>query len=202
MKKYSRFKSIAVYCGSSTGNDPAFSIACAAIAQEMCKREITMIYGAGNSGLMGIMADEMLKLGGNVIGVIPKRLVEYELCHENLSELIITETMHERKNKMIELADAFIALPGSIGTLEEIFEVMTLTQLGYQNKPCAALNVNGFYNELDAMIDKLINAGFMLSEHKSLLSIEKDASILFDKLEQSDFVFVDKWNLLKQPLLD
>jgi uncharacterized protein (TIGR00730 family) len=160
MKNHS-LKSIAVFCGSTTGSDPAIVQACLDLAQVLCAHKIALVYGGGNVGLMGILADETIRLGGEVIGVIPQKLMDIEVAHKGLPHLHIVPGMHERKALMARLADAFVVLPGGIGTLEEFFEIYTWLQLGYHEKPVALLNINGFYDMLIGFLRQLIQQGFI-----------------------------------------
>lgn len=152
--------SICVFCGSSLGNDPVFKQMAQLTGQVIAAQGKTLVYGGGRSGLMGVVADSALQAGGRVIGVIPHALVDRELAHTGLTELYRVNNMHERKTKMAELSDAFVALPGGAGTLEEIFEQWTWSQLGIHQKPCAFLNVNGFYTDLLKMLQASVDSGF------------------------------------------
>lgn len=152
--------SICVFCGSSLGNDPIYKQIAQATGQAIAEQGLTLIYGGGRSGLMGVVADSAIQAGGQVIGVIPNALVDRELAHTGLTALHVVNDMHERKTKMAELADAFIALPGGAGTLEEIFEQWTWSQLGIHQKPCAFLNIDGFYDGLIQTIHDSVNRGF------------------------------------------
>lgn len=152
--------SICVFCGSSLGNDPIYQQMAEATGQAIAAQGQTLVYGGGRSGLMGVVANSALQAGGRVIGVIPEALVDRELAHTGLTELHIVKNMHERKTKMAELSDAFVALPGGAGTLEEIFEQWTWSQLGIHQKPCAFLNVDGFYDGLIRMIQGSVERGF------------------------------------------
>ncbi|ENX56613.1 MULTISPECIES: TIGR00730 family Rossman fold protein [Acinetobacter] len=152
--------SICVFCGSSLGNDPIYQQMAQATGQAIAAQGQTLVYGGGRSGLMGVVANSALQAGGRVIGVIPDALVDRELAHTGLTELHIVKNMHERKTKMAELSDAFVALPGGAGTLEEIFEQWTWSQLGIHQKPCAFLNVDGFYDGLIQMIQGSVERGF------------------------------------------
>jgi hypothetical protein len=156
---------LAVYCGSAPGTDPAFADAARATAAAMVRENIQLVYGGGRLGLMGLIADSVLELGGFVYGVIPQALVGVEVAHPNVNELHIVETMHERKAKMTELADAFLALPGGIGTLDEFFEAWSWNVLGYHKKPFCLLNVNGYWDGLIEFIDHATESGFM-SQHR------------------------------------
>src|SRR5882757_2769460 len=149
------------FCGSSAGNNQVYADAACETGTTLAQRRIALVYGGGRVGLMGVLADAALNAGGRVIGVIPQSLLEREIQHTGLSELHVTSTMHERKTKMAELADGFIALPGGAGTLEEIFEQWTWAQLGIHRKPCAFLNTNGYYNPLRKMIDHMTGEGFL-----------------------------------------
>ncbi len=177
-------RSLCVYCGSSQGHDPVHSAAARALGQQMAVRGFRLIYGGGHVGLMGIIADAVLEAGGQVSGVIPHALMDSEVGHDKLTELLIVRDMHERKAKMAELADGFIALPGGIGTLEELFEVWTWLQLGYHEKPVGLLNVSGFYDQLLAFLDTQRDTGFLRDEHRSLLIAEADPTRLLDRVIQ------------------
>ena len=142
------FKRLCVFCGSSHGANPAYAEAAKNVGSELARRGIGLVYGGGNVGLMGVVADAVLAGGGEVVGVIPEALMAKELGHRSIQDLRVVKTMHERKAMMAELADGFIALPGGIGTFEEFFEIVTWAQLGFHSKPCALLNVNGFYDPL------------------------------------------------------
>jgi uncharacterized protein (TIGR00730 family) len=152
--------SIAIFCGSSMGNDPIYAEHAAAVGTAIAQAGKTLVYGGGHAGLMGVVADHALKAGGKVIGVMPKLLVDEELAHPNLTELHIVENMSERKQRMSELSDAFIALPGGAGTLEEIFEQWTWLQLDIHKKACAFLNVSDFYTDLICFLERTVNSGF------------------------------------------
>ena len=152
--------SICVFCGSSLGNDPIYQQIAQATGQAIAQQGQTLVYGGGRSGLMGVVADSALQAGGRVIGIIPKALVDRELAPTGLTELYVVNDMHERKTKMAELADAFVALPGGAGTMEEIFEQWTWNQLGIHRKPCAFLNIDGFYDGLIQTIQDSVDRGF------------------------------------------
>lgn len=162
-------RAIAVYCGSSTRADPRYTAPARALAETLARAGITTVYGGGNVGLMGEIADAALAAGGRVIGVIPRFMREAELAHPRLSECHEVESMHERKARMAEAADAFIALPGGYGTLDELFEALTWTQIGLQAKPCGVLNVDGYYDALLAMLDRMAADGFLRPGHRELL---------------------------------
>ncbi|MGB6386407.1 MAG: TIGR00730 family Rossman fold protein [Terriglobales bacterium] len=167
-------KAVCVFCGSSSGIDPAYSEAAQATGSTLARAGLRLIYGGGRVGLMGSLADAALAAGGQVVGVIPRALAESEISHQGLSELHLVETMHERKARMAQLADAFIALPGGAGTLEEIFEQWTWAQLGVHNKPCGFLNVKGYFDPLLEMIRRMTAQQFMRPEYASMLVVETE----------------------------
>jgi len=176
-------KSLCIYCGSSAGASPSYADAARKLAAAMVENNIALVYGGGNVGLMGIIADEVLRLGGKATGVIPKALLDKEVGHLGLTRLHIVKDMHERKAMMAELCDGFIAMPGGIGTLEEMFEVFTWSQLGFHDKPIGLLNVNGFYNGLIAFLDHVVAERFLRAEEAALLIPEENPRILLDKLK-------------------
>lgn len=176
-------KSLCVYCGSSFGINSSYADAARVLAKEMVTRDIALIYGGGKVGLMGVIADEVLRLGGTATGVIPQALMEKEVGHQKLTHLHIVKDMHERKAMMEKLADGFIAMPGGIGTLEELFEILTWAQLGFHSKPIGVLNVDGFYEGLIAFLQNLVNQGFVKSEQAALLMHEADAPTLLHRLQ-------------------
>jgi len=176
-------KSLCVYCGSSSGLSPNYADAARKLAQALVERKIALVYGGGNVGLMGIIADEVMRLGGHVTGVIPKALVRKEVGHRQITELHVVENMHERKAMMADLADGFIAMPGGIGTLEELFEVMTWAQLGFHDKPIGVLNVDGYYDALLAFLQHTVQQGFLRPQHVSLLMVESDVAALLHRFE-------------------
>ena len=166
--------SVAVYCGSNRGLDPGFANAAVNLGNVLAERQIGLVYGGGHVGLMGVIADAVLQNGGTVHGVITTALEEKEVAHQGLSKLDVVETMHERKAIMADAADAFIMLPGGLGTFDEFFEVATWTQLGIQSKPCGVLNVNGYFDELLALLDKATAEGFVRIFHRDIIIIEID----------------------------
>jgi uncharacterized protein (TIGR00730 family) len=174
--------SVCVYCGSRFGASPAFLSAARALGQAIASRGWRLVYGGGNVGLMGATADAALEAGGQVVGVIPERLMNREVGHRGLSELHVVQTMHERKRLMAELADAFIALPGGIGTLEELFEVWTWRHLGYHDQPIGLLNVGGFYDPLLAFMDHTRDAGFIDDLQQAMLTVSADTAELLNRL--------------------
>ncbi len=175
-------KAIAVYCGALPGVSPLYADAARATARVLVDHNIGLVYGGGNVGLMGVIADEVLRLGGEVSGVIPRQLVERELAHAGLTRLFVVKDMHERKAMMAELSDGFIALPGGMGTLEELFEMLTWSQLGIHAKPIGVLNVAGYYDHLAAFIAHAHAQGFVRDEHAALMMVERDPLQLLQRL--------------------
>jgi uncharacterized protein (TIGR00730 family) len=170
---------ICIFCGSQPGHDRAHAAAAGDLARLLAGRGITVVYGGGHVGIMGVVAQAALQAGGQVIGVIPEGLKRRELAYDNLTQLIVTRTMHERKQRMAELADGFIALPGGFGTFEEFCEIVTWAQLGLHGKPCALLNVKGYYDPLLAMFDHALREGFVRPVHRSLvLAADTPAAVL------------------------
>ncbi len=186
-------KNIAVYCGSSVGNDPVFTAGAKQLIHHMYHSGYGLVYGGGNVGIMGVIADEMLTLGGRVTGIIPQKLLDKEVAHHGITELIVVDNMHQRKARMFELADAVIALPGGIGTMEELFEAFTWSQLGFHYKPCGVLNVNGYYDKLNEFLQHMVNHQFLKQEFKDMLLFETDAETLLQKLSNYTFPDVLKW---------
>jgi uncharacterized protein (TIGR00730 family) len=176
-------RSACVYCGSNLGADPAFGEATRALATLLAERGIRIVYGGAAVGLMGMLADTALEAGGEVVGILPQGLMDREIGHTGLSELHVVTSMHERKALMAELSDAFIALPGGIGTLEELIEVYTWNQLGLHRKPLGVLNVNGYYDALGAFLDEAVRSRFLRPEQRSVLLMEADPEALLDALE-------------------
>ena len=177
--------SLCVYCGSRPGNSPEFADLARQVGRWIGEHGGQLVYGGGRSGLMGILADAALDAGARVIGVIPKALVEKEYAHTGCTELHIVETMHERKRIMAEHADAFLALPGGIGTLEEFFEVWTWRQLGYHDKPVGLLNLHGFYDGLLGFLQSAVGNGFMSEWQMGLIRTGSDAPLLMQTLVQA-----------------
>jgi uncharacterized protein (TIGR00730 family) len=181
----SSIKSVAVFCGASMGNDPKLGKAAYDLGTALGKNGQRLVYGGGHTGLMGQVADGVLDAGGQVLGVMPHALVEKEVAHKGLTELVVVNTMHERKAMMAEHADLFVALPGGIGTLEEIFEAWTWSYLDYHNKPVFFLNVNGFYDTLLRFIDELVDTGFLKESSKSLVTAVDSIEALMHAIEAS-----------------
>jgi uncharacterized protein (TIGR00730 family) len=171
-------RSICVFCGASSGNDPGYAAAAAVVGKRLAIRGIQLVYGGGRLGLMGEVADAALAAGGRVVGVIPRGLVDRELAHPRVSELRIVDTLHERKAVMAELSDAFVALPGGLGTLEELAEVLSWAQLDLHAKPIGLLDVGGFFASLEAFLDHAVTEGFLAERHRRLLLVDDDLDLL------------------------
>jgi uncharacterized protein (TIGR00730 family) len=178
-------KRLAVYCGSAPGSQPVFADCARATAAAMVSREIELVYGGGKLGLMGIVADSVLDLGGRVYGVIPQALFDIEVAHTAVTELFTVDTMHERKAKMTELADAFLALPGGIGTLDELFEAWSWNALGYHKKPFCLLNVDGFWDGLITFMDHATESGFLSKRRRKQLLIAKTPEDALELLDEA-----------------
>ena len=173
---------VCVFCGSNPGNDPAYAAEAAATGRALAERGIGVVYGGGSVGLMGIVADAAMAAGGEVIGVMPQALVDREIAHERISELRVVGSMHERKALMAELADAFVALPGGAGTLDELFEVYTWAQLGLHDKPCGMLDVEDYFAGIAAFLEHAVAERFVREEHLAMLMVERDPRTLIDRL--------------------
>ena len=186
-------KSLCVYCGASPGHSPAYTIAAKQLAVTLVNQDIVLVYGGGNIGLMGVIADEVLALGGKVTGVIPQALVDKEVGHTGLTQLHIVDNMHQRKAIMAELSDGFIAMPGGIGTLEELFEVMTWAQLGFHQKPIGLLNVSGFYDGLLRFLEHTRQQGFLRASHLDILLSSPEPNDLLQQLKTYVPVTTRKW---------
>lgn len=171
-------KRLAVFCGSSKGNDATYSHAAESLTHLLHQQQIGVVYGGGRIGLMGVVADTMIQAGGEVIGVIPKKLMELEVGHEGITKLEVVETMHQRKARMAALSDGFVALPGGIGTLEEIIEVFTWLQIGYHHKPCAFLNTNGYFDKLFEFVNHMVSEGFLTATQRDKLIIADTPELL------------------------
>ena len=176
-------KSICVYCGSNSGRDPAFAAAARLVGETLARRGIALVYGGGRVGLMGEVADAALAAGGTVHGVIPEFLALKEIAHIGLTELHVVQSMHARKAAMVQLSEAFIAMPGGIGTMEELFEVWTWAQLGPHRHPVGLLNVGGYYDELVAFIDKMTGQGFLAEDHRGALIVADNIGDLLEAFE-------------------
>jgi len=185
-------KRICVFCGSSYGNNKIYVEAVTKLCRILIKNNIALVYGGAKVGLMGELADQFLSSGGEVIGIIPKFLVDREVAHKGLTRLIETDTMHERKELMQRESDGFIALPGGLGTIEEIFEMITWGQLNIHKKPCAFLNINGYYNFINAFLENAVKEGFIELEFKNMIIIEEDPEILIQRFFNYDHPTIDK----------
>ncbi|ACR29693.1 TIGR00730 family Rossman fold protein [Burkholderia glumae] len=186
-------KSVCVYCGSASGVRGVYAEAARGFGQALAAAELTLVYGGGRVGLMGIVADAVLAAGGRAIGVIPQLLLDKEVGHQGLTELHVVPDMHHRKKMMADRSDAFVAMPGGAGTLEEFFEVFTWAQLGYHRKPVALLNVEGFYDPLVAMLRHTVDEGFMANPYLDSLCIDTTAGGLLDQLRRYRPPARDKW---------
>lgn len=184
---------IAVYCGSNKGKDPAFREVAESLGAYLAQNNIEVVYGAGNIGLMGVVADAALANGGEVTGVIPHFLKEKEVCHLGLTHLFLVDSMHKRKVEMTRLSDGAIILPGGFGTLDELFEIVTLVQLGQTQQPIGILNVNGFYDHLLAHLDKMVEEGYVIPEHRSLIYDSTDIETLIKEMSAHEFEEANKW---------
>ncbi len=182
--------SLCIYCGSSSGRSGIYASSAISLAEALVSRNITLVYGGAG---MGILAYSVLKLGGKAIGVIPRALAHKEVAHQNLTELHITQSMHERKMLMAELADGFIALPGGIGTLEELFEIWTWAQLGFHNKPCGLLNIDGYYDLLIGFLEHALAEQFVKKHHHALLMVEKTPDALLDRFDNYQPPAITHW---------
>jgi len=184
---------LCVFCGSSAGQDPIYLAKARALGETLAAHGIDLVYGGASVGLMGAVADAALAKGGHVIGVMPQALVDKEIAHRDLSDLRVVGSMHERKALMAELADGFIALPGGLGTFEELFEVWTWAQLGYHRKPCALLNADGFYDKLTDFLDDVVERGFVKPIHRAMLIVENEPAALIEAIRAYEPPKVDKW---------
>ena len=186
-------KAICVYCGSNTGSRPAYAERAAALGERIAREGLALVYGGGNVGLMGLAADAALAAGGEVIGVIPEQLVTWEVAHKGVSRLEVVANMHERKMRMFDLADAFVALPGGFGTLDEMFEMLTWRQLGIGDKPCAFLDVDGFYAPLLQMIDRMVAERFLHPEQRADLWHGEDIDAMLEWMRGYSPAVASKW---------
>ncbi len=184
---------ITVFCGSSFGNDSEFEIKANELGQKLAKEKITLVYGGANVGLMGAVANGALSEKGHVIGVLPEFLASKELAHKSIPELIIVETMHERKTKMNELCDGAIALPGGFGTLEELFEMLTWGQLGLHKKPIGILNINGYYNDLINLLEAMVNKGLLKEVNRQMLLVSNSVDDLLKQMKTYKAPDIGKW---------
>ena len=184
---------VCVFCGSSPGNDPAYAEAAQSLGRALAEGDITLVYGGGHVGLMGVVADAALGAGGEAMGVMPKSLVDREIGHTGLTKLHVVSSMHERKAMMSELSEGFVALPGGNGTLEEFFEVLTWAQLGEHGKPCGLLNVAGYYDPLLKVFDQMVEKDFLREAHRELVLVEEDPVALLERFEGYEPPRTIKW---------
>jgi len=184
---------ICVFCGSSAGNDLAFRQAAQALGQALVQQNITLVYGGGNIGLMGVIADQVMRAGGQAIGVIPRQLVEKELAHQGITELRIVGSMHERKALMADLAEGFIALPGGYGTVEEFSEVLTWGQLGLHSKPMGMLNVSGYFDHLLRFLDHAVEVRLLNAEHRRLVLESDRVEVLLQRMADWQATPTARW---------
>ncbi|WP_435099906.1 TIGR00730 family Rossman fold protein [Arhodomonas sp. AD133] len=184
---------ICVYCGSNAGRDPYYREAAGALGEALVARGLGVVYGGAAIGLMGTVADAALAAGGEVIGVMPETLLAREIGHRELTEFRVVQSMHERKALMAELSDGFIALPGGLGTFEELFEILTWAQLGFHRKPCALLNVNGYYDQLVGFLDHAVDTGFLRRGNRDMLLVESDAERLLERFAGYEAPRVTQW---------
>jgi uncharacterized protein (TIGR00730 family) len=187
-------KAVCVYCGSSNGAKPVYAEAAKAFGRALVEADMSLVYGGGRVGLMGLIADEVLACGGRAVGVIPELLLNKEVGHTDLTELHVVPDMHERKKKMADLSDAFVAMPGGVGTFEELFEVYTWAQLGYHRKPVALLDVDGYYDPLLAMLRHTVEEGFMRAAYLDMLQVASDPPAMIALLQRFVPTVRDKWS--------
>ena len=186
-------RSVCVYCGSNAGSRPVYAERAAQLGARLAGERLTLVYGGGNVGLMGIVADAALDAGGEVVGVIPEQLVGWEVAHRGVTRLEVVANMHERKARMFDLSDAFVALPGGFGTMDEMFEMLTWRQLGLGDKPCAFLDVDGFYAPLVSMMDRMVAERFLHAEQRRDLWHGEDIGAMLDWMRAYQPVQADKW---------
>jgi len=184
---------VCVFCGSSTGGREVYAEAARELGREIVARQLTLVYGGGQVGLMGELANAVLAEGGEVVGVIPHALASREIAHAGLTKLHVVDSMHERKALMAQLSDAFVALPGGFGTYEEFFEAVTWTQLGVHRKPCGLLNVSGFYDPIIGFLDRAVEEQFVRREHRAAVVVDTAAGRLLDQLGRIRLPDVPKW---------
>jgi len=186
-------RSICVYCGSNAGSKPLYAERAVALGDRIAREGLQLVYGGGNVGLMGIVADAVLAGGGEVVGVIPEQLVNWEVAHKGVTRLEVVANMHERKKRMFDLSDAFVALPGGFGTLDEMFEMLTWRQLGIGDKPCAFLDVDGFYAPLMGMIDRMVEERFLHPDQREDLWHGEHLGAMFDWMKAYQPAQASKW---------
>jgi uncharacterized protein (TIGR00730 family) len=186
-------KNICVFCGSSTGNDPVYKEKAKILAAQFLANSTTLVYGGGSIGIMGVLAEEIRLQNGYVIGVIPKFLYDLEVGFDGVNEMIIVESMHERKQKMAEIADGFLALPGGFGTLEETAEILTWVQLHLIHKPVGILNINGFFDPFLDFLDRMVETGFLKQTNRDILIVSRNPENILDKLKTGPAYTSSKW---------
>jgi uncharacterized protein (TIGR00730 family) len=191
-------KSICVFCGSSSGNNPIYPAAAKHLGDELVRQDLSLVYGGASVGLMGIIADSVLKAGGQVFGVIPKMLESREIAHQNLTKLYVVDSMHERKQIMFDLSDGFITLPGGLGSIEEICEVLTWGQLGLHKKPCGFLNISNFFNPLISQFERCVQDGMMKEEYREMILLDNSPVGLIQKLRSYQAPDIEKLMSKKQ----
>lgn len=184
---------LCVFCGSSTGNDPVYGKVALELAELIVNEDLTMVYGGGSIGIMGIMADRIISRGGKVIGVIPRFLYDLEVGHDEVTELIIVNSMHERKQRMAEISDGFIALPGGFGTLEEMSEILTWIQLKLIKKPIGLLNTQGYYDDFLKFLDNMVTSGFLKLNNRNILMASDNPHDLLEKVRKAPVFEDTKW---------
>jgi len=187
---------ICVFCGAASGRTPAYVDAARVLGEMLARRGIVLVYGGGSVGVMGAVADAVLDAGGRAIGVIPRHLLDREVAHAGLTELHVVKDLHQRKARMAELSDAFVTLPGGIGTMEELFEVWSWAKLGLHSKPCGLLNVNGYFDSLRTLADEMVTEGFLEPVYREMLLIEEQPSVLLDRL--AGYVTTRSWIAARQ----
>ena len=186
-------RSVCVFCGSRSGTEPAYEAAALALGRTLAGSGITLVCGGGHVGLMGVVADAALGAGGEVVGVIPRALLEREIAHKGLTDLRVVDSMHERKALMSDLSEGFVALPGGTGTLEEFFEVLTWGQLGEHRKPCGLLNAGGYYDPLLTVFDHMVARGFLSEEHRAMVLVETEPAPLLEACSRYRPPLLPKW---------
>jgi len=186
-------KRLCIFCGSSKGKDLIYEQVALELAEIIVKNDLTMVYGGGSIGIMGILADKILSMGGKVIGVIPRFLYDLEVGHDSVTELIIVNSMHERKQKLAEISDGFLALPGGFGTLEEMGEILTWIQLKLIQKPIGILNINGFYDHFLKMLDNMVTAGFLKQNNRDILLSSDDPNDIIEIIKSAPMFEDTKW---------
>lgn len=191
-------KTLCAFCGSNKGQTPVYEQASIALADEMLKHDMNLAYGGARVGLMGVLANRYLEKNGHAIGVMPKFLADVEIAHTDLGELHIVDTMHERKQLLSQLSDAFVMLPGGVGSLEEFFEIWTWMQLGLQVKPFAIYNIDGYYDLLIQFLDKTVTEGFVKPEHRDVVIISDDPADLIHQMQTIQMKITPKWMDLEE----